>query len=73
MMVAVIVNVFEASSRSHDVGEEDRSHAAADTEPDTPYLAACHRSSRPELINRLLFSYLGGIINETTDIVPEMK
>ena len=37
------------SSRSHDVGEEDGSRVAAEAEPDTPYLAARHRSSRLEV------------------------
>ena len=37
------------SSGYHGVGEEDGNHAAAATEPDTPYLAARHGNSRSEV------------------------
>ena len=46
-MMTVIVNVFEAGSLTV-YREEDEKYAAADTEPDTPHLAARHRRSRLE-------------------------
>ena len=38
--MTVIVNAFESTALT--VSENDGNHAAADTEPDTPYLAARH-------------------------------
>ena len=47
-MTAVIVDVFDAAGTTV-VREEDGNDAVADAEPDTPYLAARHRSNTPEV------------------------
>ena len=61
------------SISTHGVEEYDGHEAAADTETETALPRRSSSNQQARGVKREQFSYLGGFINETAHIIPDIK